>query len=86
MLIASKRKLNLIPEGLQILINDTLIEQVKRKEVLGIIIDEELKWKEHINAQCKKLSSAVALLRRAKPSHVQLFSSPLLYILFDRLE
>ena len=67
MLIASKRKLNLIPEGLQILINDTLIEQVKQKDVLGIIIDEELKWKEHINAQCKKLSSAVALLRRAKP-------------------
>jgi hypothetical protein len=28
MLIASKRKLNLIPEGLQILINDTLIEQL----------------------------------------------------------
>ena len=39
MLIASKRKLNLIPEGLQILINDTLIEQVKQKEVLGIIND-----------------------------------------------
>ena len=64
--IASKIKLNLIPEGLQVLINDTLIEQVKQKEVLGIIIDEELKWKEHINAQCMKLSSAVALLRRAK--------------------
>ena len=67
MLIASKRKLNLIPEGLQILINDTLIEQVKQKEVLGIIIDKELKWKEHINAKCMKLSSAVTLLRRAKP-------------------
>jgi hypothetical protein len=40
MRIASKRKLNLIPEGLQILINDTLIEQLKQKEVLGIIIDE----------------------------------------------
>jgi hypothetical protein len=39
MLIASKRKLNVIPEGLQILINDTLIEQVKQKEVLGIIND-----------------------------------------------
>jgi hypothetical protein len=67
MLIASKRKLNQIPENLQILINDILIEQVKQKEVLRIIIDEELKWKEHINAQCKKLSRDVALLRRAKP-------------------
>jgi hypothetical protein len=32
MLIASKRKLNQIPENLQILINDSFIEQVKQKE------------------------------------------------------
>ena len=66
MLIASKRKLNQIPNNLQILVNNSLIQQVKQKEVLGVIIDQELNWKEHIDAQCKKLSSAIALLRRAK--------------------
>ncbi len=66
MLIASKRKLNQIPNNLQILVNNSLIQQVKQKEVLGVIIDQELNWKEHVDAQCKKLSSAIALLRRAK--------------------
>jgi hypothetical protein len=66
MLIASKRKLNQIPNNLQILINNSLIQQVKQNEVLGVIIDPELNWKGHIDAQCKKLSCAIALLRRAK--------------------
>ena len=66
MLIASKRKLNQISNNLQILVNNSFIQQVKQKEVLGVIIDQELKWKEHIDAHCKKLSSAIALLRRAK--------------------
>ncbi len=65
MLIA-KRKLNQIPNNLQILVNNSLIQQVKQKEVLGVIIDQEVNWKEHIDAQCKKFSSAIALLRRAK--------------------
>ena len=66
MLIA-KRKLNQIPNNLQILVNNSLIQQVKQKEVLGVIIDQKLNWEEeHIDAQCKKLSSAIALLRRAK--------------------
>ena len=66
MLIASKGKLNQIPNNLQILVNNSLIQQVKQKEVLGVIIDQELNWKAHIDAQCKKLSSAIALLRRVK--------------------
>ena len=74
MLIASKRKITGIPNGVQIFINDLEIEQVKQKEVLGVIIDDELKWKKHISAQCKKLSSAIALLRRAKAflPHIEL--------------
>ena len=50
------------------LINESpLIKQVKQKKTLGITIDNELRWTEHINEQCKKLSSAIALLRKAKP-------------------
>lgn len=66
MVIASKGKLNQINNNLQILVNNSLIERVKQKEILCLIIDQELRWKEHIHAQCKKLSSAIALLRRAK--------------------
>ena len=42
------------------------IKQIVAKKVLGIILDEELKWREHIDAQCKKISKSIALLRRAK--------------------
>ena len=42
------------------------IKQVINKKVLGIILDEELKWREHIDALCKKISKVIALLRRAK--------------------
>ena len=42
------------------------IKQVVNKKVLGIILDEELKWREHIDAQSKKISKSIALLRRAK--------------------
>ena len=34
--------------------------------MLGILLNEELKWKEHNNARCKILSKSIALLKRAK--------------------
>ena len=64
--VKKKIKPKLIPNNLQILVSHSLIQQVKQKAVLGVIIDQQLNWKEHIDAQCKKLSSAIALLRRAK--------------------
>ena len=67
MLIASKRKLNQFRTDIRIHINGSIIKQVKQKKTLGITIDNELRWTEHINEQCKKLSSAIALLRKAKP-------------------
>jgi hypothetical protein len=42
------------------------LQQVSSKKVLGVIIDEQLKWKEHNDAQCKKISQSIALLKRAK--------------------
>ena len=34
--------------------------------MLVVIIDEQLKWKEHNDGQCKKISLSIALLRKAK--------------------
>ena len=57
MLTASKRKLTQLTENPNIYIGNHNIKQVSKKKVLGILLDEELKWKEHNNAQCKTLSS-----------------------------
>ena len=66
MLIASKRKLKQYSGNPNITIGSHNVKQFINKKVLGIILDEELKWREHINAQCKKISKSIALLRRAK--------------------
>jgi hypothetical protein len=43
-----------------------LIKRVENKKFLGVIVDEHLKWHDHIDMQCKKISKNIALLRRAK--------------------
>ena len=67
MLKASKGKLSQFCTNFCIHTNGSTIKQVKQKKILGIIIDNELRWAEHADKQCKKLSSAIALLRKAKP-------------------
>ena len=67
MLISSKAKLSQFRANFGIHTNGSIIKQVKQKKILGIIIDNELRWTEHVDEQCKKLSSAIALLRKAKP-------------------
>lgn len=66
MLIGSRQKLQRSPNNPQIVIGNHTIQQVSRKKVLGVIIDEQLKWKEHSDAQCKKISKSIVLLRRVK--------------------
>ena len=66
MLIASKRKLKQFSFDPCILIGNHNIKQVTNKKVLGIILDDELRWHKHNDLQCKKLSKSIALLRRAK--------------------
>ena len=66
MLIASNRKLKQFPGNPNIAIGSNNIKQVIKKNVLGIIRHKELKLREHIDAQRKKISKSVALLRRAK--------------------
>jgi hypothetical protein len=47
MLIASNRKLKQYSGNSNITIGSHNIKQVINKKVLGIILDEELKWREH---------------------------------------
>lgn len=66
MLIGSQQRLDRILESPMILFGDYQIKRVKEKTVLGLIIDDQLKWNKHNEEQCKKISKSIALLRKAK--------------------
>ena len=68
MLITSKRKLKQLTNNPNIYIGNHNIKQVPKKKVLDMTIDEELKWNEHNDVQCKTLSKSIALLNELKVS------------------
>ena len=47
MLVDSRQRLQQSSSNAQIVIGNHIIQQVSNKKVLGVIIDEQLKWKEH---------------------------------------
>ena len=56
MLVGSRQKLQQSLNNPEIVIGNHVIQQVSSKKVLGvIIINEQLKWKEHNDAPCKKI-------------------------------
>jgi hypothetical protein len=66
-IVGSRQKINDMPSVPHIIIGNQIINQVSSKKVLGVIINDQLKWHDHNDAQCKKISKGIALLRRAKP-------------------
>ena len=69
------------------------IKQVTNKKVLGIILDDELKWNEHNDEQCKKISKSICLKRSRRyvkqNSLINIYNSlvlPPLYLLFKCIE
>ena len=68
MLIGSRQKLsnrsNLSEIKVSIASNE--VERIPNTKTLGIIIDENLKWKKHIDSASKKISKATEMLRRVK--------------------
>jgi hypothetical protein len=65
MIIGSKPRLDAISETLKIIYGDYQLKRIKEKKFLGFIIDDQLKWNEHNNEQCKTISKSIALLRNA---------------------
>ena len=66
MIIGSRQRLNQILTNPDIVMGDNKINKVSNKTFLGVILDEQLNWHDHINKQCTKISKNIALLRRAK--------------------
>ena len=56
MLIGSQQRLDKILETPKILYGEHQIKRVREKTVLGLIIDDQLKWNRHNDEQCKKIS------------------------------
>jgi hypothetical protein len=63
MIIGSKPRLDAIPETSKIIYGDYQLKRIRKN---GLIIDDQLKWNEHNNEQCKTRSKDIALLRDAK--------------------
>ena len=52
--------------SLNITINNNKIKEVKSIKFLGVIIDEHLNWKDHVNNISCKISKAIGVLNRLK--------------------
>ena len=66
MVITSRQKHQLEPLTLKLFIDNTPLEQVHSHNVLGVIIDDELRFENHIDFLTKKLARSLFLLNRLK--------------------
>ena len=56
MVLASRQKHQLKPLMLDLTLGTNITEQVREHRVLGITIDEELKWQPHTDNICKQVA------------------------------
>ena len=59
---ASRQKHQRKPLMLKLTLGAKLIEQVREHRVLGVTLDEELKWQSYIDSVCKKFARNLFLL------------------------
>ena len=60
MLIGFRQRLSILPDTLELSLDNVPIEHVSSAKSLGIYIDEYLKWNFHIDNLCRKMASAIA--------------------------
>ena len=66
MLLHSKTKQRILHD-FDVYLNDERLEIVDQYKYLGVIIDSNLRWQEHVDNLCKLISMKLAVLRRIKP-------------------
>lgn len=64
MIITTRQKHQLTHEKLNLVLDDKVIEQVSEHRLLGVVVDEKLRWDAQIEDVCKKLSRNLFLLSR----------------------
>ena len=60
-------------------IGDVLVERVKSARVLGLIIQDDMKWNEHVNIIVKKAGKRLYMLRILKRSNANIDTSLTVY-------
>ena len=65
-------------------INNSLIEQVSQTRLLGVIIQEDLTWKQNTQNLGKRANSRMIILRKLKEFEVKIADMITIYILFIR--
>ena len=66
MTIATRQKHQLSPLPLDLVLNGVKIDQVSEHRLLGITIDNKLRWDSHTNNVCKTVSRRVFLLSKLR--------------------
>ena len=54
------------PKILKLSINDKPLSSSKHKKILGVVVDEDMSWKEHINKVLRSANAMLFLLRQIK--------------------
>ena len=67
MVITSRQKHQLSDLRLQLHVDSNKIQSVDNHKVLGVIVDKELRWEQHIHSICNKVSRNLYLLFKLKP-------------------
>ena len=67
MVITTRQKHQIQPLKIKVHIGQDTIEQVDHHKVLGVILDEELRWERHIDSIASKISRNLYLLFKLKP-------------------
>ena len=67
MLIGSRQRLNDIQIEPKIKLGNTEVNKVIETKTLGIVVDDQLLWKNHVDATIAKVSKGIGMLRRMKP-------------------
>ena len=61
-----QKSTKIVSSDLHINYNNTVLENVESKRLLGVIVDNHLCWKDHINDLASNVSKLIALFRRIK--------------------
>ncbi|CAB4007049.1 Hypothetical predicted protein [Paramuricea clavata] len=70
MLVTGKRLRKKIPDEhlqMDLALGSTTVSQVESKKLLGVIIDQDLAYEDHIDSLCKQISKRLGLLKHISP-------------------
>ena len=68
------------PDYPSIFVTGTIIERVKKPEILGLVITDDLKWSDHVNKITIKAARRLYLLRQLKKSGLDIKDCKCFYV------